>query len=120
MRRMECVRCSGAITEPILVRSVKDIQLCDACADTLGALERQAMAPLIVAAFAQFVSDWTTMLPSELCQSDSADRFWKDLAPFGDAVDEEDITEMLEALVARRMTVRRSLSSLRVNPARSS
>ena len=117
---MECVRCSGAITEPILVRSVKDIQLCDACADTLGALERQAMAPLIVAASRSSCPTGRRLSHRSCVSPTAADRFWKALAPFGDAVDEEGITEMLEALVARRMTVRRSVSSLRLNPARSS
>ena len=88
------------MTQPILVRSVKDIQLCDACSNELGAIERQAVAPLIVATFAQFLSEWTTTLPTEPRQSETAERFWEALAPFDDAVDVEDVTEMLEALVA--------------------
>jgi hypothetical protein len=108
------------MAQPTLVRSVKDLQLCDACANELGALEREAMVPLIVAAFAQFVSDWTTTLPTEPSRYESTDRFWEALAPFGDAVDVADIREMLEALVACRMAVHRSPSSLRASPVGSS
>lgn len=120
MCRMECIRCSGAMAEPILIRSVKDLRLCDACANELGAIERQAVAPLIVAAFAQFVSDWTTTLATEPRRDDSADRFWESLAPFDDEVDVEDIAEMLDALLASQHNRRHSPSSLRASPARAS
>jgi hypothetical protein len=98
---MECIRCSGATAHPVLVRSVKDIELCDACAKELTAVERQAMAPLVVAAFAQFVSDWSTSLPTEPCRHESARHFWASLTPFGDAIDTEDIKRALETLIER-------------------
>jgi len=96
---MECIRCSGALVKPISVRSVKDIELCEACADELTMLEREAMAPLVVAAFAQFMSDWATTLHTESREDESARRFWASLKPFDHAVDLDEIARALGALV---------------------
>jgi hypothetical protein len=82
------------------VHSVKDVELCDACAEELTAVERQAMAPLVVAAFAQFLSDWSTTRRTEQCRHESALQFWDSLAPFGAAIDTEDVTRALQALIA--------------------
>ena len=97
---MECIRCSGNLVEPISIRSVKDIELCDACAHELTLVERQATAPLVVAAFAQFMSDLATTPPAEPCQDELARHFWASLKPFEEAVDLDDIAGALGVLFA--------------------
>ena len=97
---MACVRCAGVMTQPISVRSVKDLELCAACAKTLAALEHEATAPIIVAAFAQFLSDWIATLPTEPCPHEPARQFWTSLEPFDESVDLENTAEALKALIA--------------------
>ena len=98
---MECGRCLRSMAHSVLVRSVKDLDLCDQCAREMTAIEREATAPLVVAAFAQFLNDWGTTLPTEPCRQETADYFWASLAPFADAIDLSDVSRALEALIAR-------------------
>jgi hypothetical protein len=86
----------------VLIHSVKDLELCGSCARELTAIESEAVAPLVVDAFAQFLRDWSTTLPTGPCRQETAHHFWTSLASFGDAIDLSDVTRALEALIARR------------------
>jgi hypothetical protein len=89
------------MARPVLVSAVKDIELCGDCANELTAIERKAVAPLIVAAFAQFMADWSATPPTQACGPEGARHFWASLTPFRDTIDVDDVARALETLIAR-------------------
>jgi len=93
----------------VLIRSVKDLELCESCARELTSVEREVMTPLVVASLASYLHAWWRTPPHEPCRHDIARSFWTSLAPFSDAIDHSEVAGALEALIA---CVPRDLESL--------
>jgi hypothetical protein len=103
---MDCTCCSGLLAHSVLVRSVKDLHLCPSCAQRLAFQERQAMIPLVVASFAQFLHDRNQTLVTEPCRDQAARRFWEELAAFGDVVETIGVVVALEELARHAPSAR--------------
>ncbi len=67
------------------------------------------MTPLVVAAFAQCLHDWSVSLPTEQARDEAARRFWASLEPFGDAIDHVQVKGALDAILARAPATAREI-----------
>jgi hypothetical protein len=62
-------------------------------------VEREAMIPLVVAAFAQFLHDRTLSVPTEPSAEAPARRFWAELVAFEPVTDTVGVLAALEELI---------------------
>jgi hypothetical protein len=107
---MDCGGCLRSLAHSVLVQSARDLDLCPSCADYLAARRREAMTPLVVAAFAQFLHDWSVTLPTERYRDEAARRFWASLEPFGEAMDHVQVKGALDVILAHAPTANHEIT----------
>jgi hypothetical protein len=106
----ECAGCLRSLAHGVLVQSARNLDLCPSCADRLAARRGEAMMPLVGAAFAQFLHDWSMTVPTDRGQGEAARRFWASLEPYGEALDHVEVKGALELILGRAPTAAREIT----------